>query len=147
MLSNPGSLSKPWVIITKVTNPANHYYVTHSIIYVTTTHRSELTAISTVVAVCIQRSLSQTATCGPIIQLTFLERCLLYRGRLQCLLLCQCYLGPGRLAVLERCLPYTVSILDRFHCSAVPIQEKDPYIWQYLHITFVKATKMMTSIC
>ena len=53
MLSNPGSLSKPWVIITEVTNPANHYYVTHSIIYVTTTHRSELTAILTVVAVYV----------------------------------------------------------------------------------------------
>ena len=26
------------------------------------------------------------------------------------------YLGPGRLAVLERWLPNTVAILDRFHC-------------------------------
>ena len=25
-------------------------------------------------------------------------------------------LGPGRLAALERWLPYTVTILDRFHC-------------------------------
>ena len=29
----------------------------------------------------------------------------------------QYYLGPGRMAVLERWLPNTVTILDRFHCS------------------------------
>ena len=29
----------------------------------------------------------------------------------------KCYLGPGRLAVLERWLPNTVTILDRFHCT------------------------------
>ena len=26
-------------------------------------------------------------------------------------------MGPGRLAVLERWLPYTVNILDRFRCT------------------------------
>ena len=25
-------------------------------------------------------------------------------------------MGPGRLAALERWLPYTVTIIDRFHC-------------------------------
>ena len=30
-----------------------------------------------------------------------------------------CYLGPGRLAVLERWLPNTVTILDSFHCTKV----------------------------
>ena len=34
-------------------------------------------------------------------------------------------LGPGRLAVLERWLPYTVTIIDRFHCivclSSLPV--------------------------
>ena len=29
----------------------------------------------------------------------------------------QHYLGSGRLAVLERWLAYTVTILDKFHCS------------------------------
>ena len=35
--------------------------------------------------------------------------------------MCWCYLGPGRLAVLERWLPNTVTILDRFHCMNVSI--------------------------
>ena len=32
-----------------------------------------------------------------------------------------CYLGPGRLAVLERWmqLPNTVTISDRFHCTEI----------------------------
>ena len=29
----------------------------------------------------------------------------------------QCYLGSGRLAVLERWLPNTVTVLDRFNCN------------------------------
>ena len=29
----------------------------------------------------------------------------------------QCYLGPGRLAVLVKWLPNTATTLDRFHCS------------------------------
>ena len=34
------------------------------------------------------------------------------------------YLGPGRLAVLERLLPNTVIISDRFHCTYVPFTYK-----------------------
>ena len=46
-----------------------------------------------------------------------LEKWLHYSGRLQCFsAMCLCFLGPGRLAVLEKWLPYTVTILDRFHC-------------------------------
>ena len=45
----------------------------------------------------------------------FIKRWLLYRVRLLCFRYVGCYLGPGRLAGLERWLPNTVAIFDRFH--------------------------------
>ena len=41
-----------------------------------------------------------------------------------------CYLGPGMLAVLERWLPYTVTILDKFHCTTM-VYGLTPYIREY----------------
>ena len=41
-----------------------------------------------------------------------------------------CYLGPGMLAVLERWLPYTVTILDRFYCT-IMVYGLTPYIREY----------------
>ena len=49
--------------------------------------------------------------------LAITERWLDYRGRLQCFSAMLVLFGSGRLAVLERWLPCTVTILDRFHCS------------------------------
>ena len=51
-------------------------------------------------------------------RLAVLERWLPYRGRLQCFSAMLVLLGPGRLAVLERWLPYTVTTIDRSHCSS-----------------------------
>ena len=45
-----------------------------------------------------------------------------------------CYLGPGILAVLERWLPYTVTILDRFHCT-IMVYRLTPYIREYINTT------------
>ena len=45
-----------------------------------------------------------------------LQSWLHYRGRLQCVSATLVLFGAGRLAVLERWLPYTVTIIDRFHC-------------------------------
>ena len=43
-----------------------------------------------------------------LLKLTIVERWLLYRDRFQCI--SATYLGPGKLAVSERWLPYAVTI-------------------------------------
>ena len=71
------------------------------------------TYVSNVYACCacvgmIQWNLSKTTTCEP-------DTIGLYREVL--VLLYTSAIGQGRLAVLERWLPNTVTILDRFHCT------------------------------
>ena len=50
-----------------------------------------------------------------------------------------CYLGPGMLAVLERWLPYTVTILDRFHCT-IMVYGFTPYIREYFTREYFNTT-------
>ena len=50
-----------------------------------------------------------------------------------------CYLGPGMLAVLERWLPYTVTILDRFHCT-IMVYGLTPYIREYFTREYFNTT-------
>ena len=50
-----------------------------------------------------------------------------------------CYLGPEMLAVLERWLPYTVTILDRFHCT-IMVYRLTPYIREYFTREYFNTT-------
>ena len=54
----------------------------------------------------------KTATYGPVLADLYRVVAALQRW----IAMFYCYLGPGRLAVLERWLPNSVTTLDRFHC-------------------------------